>query len=372
MRRGYETYTTARAAVTACVLCAGLPALLALGSMFPVLGVGLIALTVMPALLMIVGLTAGLIPLGLCLIITLAALAFAGGAPVAGFGALYLAPMTAVYVFCLHRNIPFFRSCGLVAGALFLSQACIWLLLQRITGNAVYERAGILAAYAVSDLPYRDQLLLNLVSMGLLQVPSSMRETAIITAGSTYQLSGDVVVELMLQVRSWAEQLVRAFVPSSLITGSGLSALLGLGLGVRWGRRAAQTRAYRREEALQDIPDLDMPPLREWHLPRPWGLRVALLAVGYPLMQRSSGGMQLLGTMLWQAFFLCFAVQGLAAMNYAQHRRGTGRSWRIAVPVLALLFRFMQIALLVVGLIDQVTNTRGLRPPLRPRDEEDE
>ena len=148
---------------------------------------------------------------------------------------------------------------------------------------------------------------------------------------------------------------------------------MGLSLGIRWGRQAAQRRAFRRDEPELPIPDLGMPPLREWHLPRPWGLRIAVLGLGYFLYNAGGEGpLNMLGALMFQAFSLCFGVQGVAAMNHSQHKRGTGRFWRAAIVVLAIAFRFMQIALIIVGVIDQITNARGLRPPMRPRGEEEE
>ena len=89
MKRGLKTCTTLRAAIIACVICAAL------------------VLSSMPVLLMMIGLIAGLIPMFFCLLMALAALLRVGGAMLLGFGALYLLPMTAVYVYCLLRRQPF-------------------------------------------------------------------------------------------------------------------------------------------------------------------------------------------------------------------------------------------------------------------------
>ena len=115
-----------------------------------------------------------------------------------------------------------------------------------------------------------------------------------------------------------------------------------------------------------------MPPLRTWHIPRPWGLRIGLLASGYLLIRSGSNGMLvMLGTMMWQTFCFCYIVQGLATLNHSQHRRGTAKGWRVAVIVLAFVFRFMQVALAVVGVVDQISDSRGLRKPLLPHNEEE-
>ena len=373
MRRGYATYTTVRAAVLSCALWAGAAALiLALGDMSglmlapPVLWAG-------PALLMIIGLTAGLIPMALCLGMTLAAFALTGPALLVACAALYLLPALAAYGYSLSRPLPFWRACALIAASLLLGQLAIYLLMQRQTQGMLFSEAGMALARIVGGLPYRDDLLYSLVNAGFLRIPASMRDTAIVAVPGGYALSTGVTGELLLQVRTLTEQLLEGLVPELLITVSGLNALLGLSLGIRYGVQAAQKRAFLRGEDPLPVPDLGMPPLRTWHLPRPWGLRIGLMAIGYPLMRYGNTTTLItVGSILFQVFSLCFAVQGLATLNDAQHRRGTSRGWRSAVVVLSLLFRFMQIALIFIGVMDQIKNTRGLRPPMRPRDEEEE
>ena len=265
------------------------------------------------------------------------------------------------------------QACGIVTGLLMGAQLILYLFLQNRTGGQVALAAGSLAAQYVNGLSVRDQLLYNLASAGFLEVPAAMRESAIVSVPGGYALSAAVVNELLLQLRSMIGLTVESLVPSLFITGSGLNALLGLSLGIRYGTRAAQTRAFRRDEELQQVPDLGMPHLREWHLPRPWGLRIGVLGIGYFLARYASGGsLVMLGQLMFQVFALCFGVQGLASMNASQHKRGSSRGWRTAVVVMALVFRFMQIALIIMGVVDQIINVRGLRPPMRPHGEEEE
>ena len=372
MRRGYKTWTTVRAAVTALALYAGVIALNLLLGAAPALGLAVLTLAGGPACLMVTALTAGMVPMLGCLALLLAVFALTGPWLLTACAALYLLPALAVYAWCLSGRIPFWRAVGLTAGALAVSQAAILLLLQSRTQGQMYLAAGNLAAQAVNGTAYRDSLLYSLVSAGLLRVPASMADSAVVAVPGGYALSSEVLGELLLQVRGGVQELLRSLVPSLLVTGSGLNALLGLSLGIRYGTQAAQKRAFRRDEPLQEIPDLSMPPLRAWHLPRPWGLRVGVLGLGYFLVR--AGGNQtmiMLGALMFQVFALCFGVQGLAALNDSQHKRGTGRGWRGAAVVLALLLRIVQIALIVVGVIDQISNARGLRPPMRPRNEEE-
>lgn len=372
MQRGVKTYTTIRAALVACALCAALLWFAGSGP-FGALSTAALALAEMPLYLLIAAPVAGLLPMAVCAGMALAALAMNGGAALTLFGALFLLPFTAAYAVCLARNVPFWRTCALTAGLQAAALLAIFLILQRQTGGELYASAGTLAAQTIDGLNERDSLLYYLASYGLLEVPQAMQDTALIDMGGYYVLSPEVVSELLLQVRSYVSRLVQALAPTLLVSSSATNALLGVSLGIHFGRRAAQRRAVKRDEPAQEIPDLSMPPLREWHLPRPWGLRIGALAAGYVLMQVTENEtLYMLGALMWQVFMLCFGVQGLAALNASQHKRGTSSFWRGAVIAAALLLRFMQIALAITGVADQITNARGLRPPLRPRDEREE
>ena len=156
--------------------------------------------------------------------------------------------------------------------------------------------------------------------------------------------------------------------PSLLVSGSILYSVIGLGLGIFFGQRSRHRRAVRLNEDEQDIPDLDMPPLSRWHIPRPWGLRIGILGLGYFLISMGNDTLQTVGALMWQVFATLFSLQGLAAIHHNQKAHGTGKFWRIALFVAAFTVSFMQTVLIIMGLMDQITNMRGLRPPLLPRD----
>ena len=69
---------------------------------------------------------------------------------------------------------------------------------------------------------------------------------------------------------------------------------------------------------------------------------------------------------------VCYALQGLAAIHYTQKQRGTGKFWRVALIVAAMTLSFMQYVLIVFGVLDQLSDARGLRPPLVPRHNREE
>ena len=371
MERGIRTYTTTRAALVAVGVCAAALALLSLGGLFPAAALVLCTASFAPACLMIVFFTAGLVPACTCLLMILACVFWRGGGMAAGLTALYLIAGLGTCVVCVFRRVSFFPAAGLTAAAMTAAVMVIYLLLQARTHGDLYGAAGGYAALTFSRFSYRDELLYTLVNMGFLQLPSSMLDTAIVASEGGYALSEEAVNELLLQVRSVSSGLLESLVPSLMISGSLTGSVTGLGFGIHFGRRAAQRRAFSTDTPQQDIPDLGMPPLKEWHLPRPWGLRIGLLALGYPLARMGTGSLYMLGTIMWQVFAFCFGLQGLAALNHAQHRRGSGRIVRGTVIALALVLQFLQMVLIVIGVVDQISNTRGLRPPLQPKQKEE-
>ena len=372
MQRGFKTYMSVRAAVIDVALCAAILAFSCWGGAFPALGAATVVLYMMPLYLMVSAPVAGLLPAGICLMAALLSLLLTGGVRLFLFGALYLLPMAAVYAACLLQNRRFWLTCAMTGGALALSLLAVYLILQAMTGGDLYGAAARAVTDWLNGLPVRDGLLHILTTYGLLYLPPAMQEGAVVVVDGYYAFTPEAVNELLLQVRSYVYSLLQALVPSLLVTGSGLNTLLGVSLGVYYGARCEQRRAYKRDEEAVPTPDLAMPPLRLWHIPRPWGLRIGVLGLGYFLMRyAANNALYMLGALMWQVFYLCFAVQGLAATNFAQHRRGSSRGWRVAVVVMAFLLRFVQIAMVIMGVIDQMSNARGLRPPLQPRDEEE-
>lgn len=373
MRRGMTTYTTLRAALISVLVCAGALALALWGAAFPAVNTAAVALSFAPAFLLLTGLIAGFIPMGICAGMTLGALWYAGGGALLLYGGAYLAPMLAAFCVCMARRARFRTALFAVAGALFLSQTAIYAALFVASGGDVYTRAAEAVAAAVEAMPARDSLLYLLCQAGVLGVPEALREGALVEAagGAGYVFAPEVFAELLKQLRSLTAALLKSMMPSLLVSGSALSAVIGLGLGIRLGRRAAERRAFKRGEALMEIPDLGMPAFSQWHIPRPWGLRVGLLAAGYLLMRfAGSDALAMAGALMWQAFAVCFALQGAAYINFTQKKRGTRRFWRVLVPFLACVIPLLQFALLALGAIDQITDPRALRPAREKRSDE--
>jgi len=373
MRRGLTTYTTLRAALTSCILCALLLGLVSVAA-FPAVNLAVITLMLMPVYLIMTGMIAGFWPLGLCTLGTLVALYAAGGAQLMFFAALYLLPMIAVLIYGTSKRIHFWKVLGGITGAMSLSLIAIFLILQNMTGGQLYQTAANAAASFVETSPLGNLLLYSLVMTGQLQLPESMRETAVLyTAEGAFYFSAEAASELIKQTRSLVSDYLRAILPSLLTSGCMLNAVMGLGFGVHFGQRSRRRRAVRLNEPEQDIPDLDMPPLSRWHLPRPWGLRIGILGIGYLLIRISAvETVALVGTLIWQVFAVCYSLQGLAAIHYTQKMRGTSKFWRVALIIAAMTLSFMHTVLIIFGIFDQITDSRGLRPPLVPPTDREE
>ena len=373
MRRGLNTYTTLRAAVTSIILCA-LILLFCFYAAFPAVNVASVSLMLMPVFLIMVGLIAGFIPLALCSVMLFIAMLKAGGGTFTLYGMLYILPMLCVFVYGVYKRQSFWQVLLSVVGTLFVSQILIFALLQRSLGGDLYDTAANAVASFIGSAPNKDSILYILCYAGLLGIPSSMQETALITLeGGGFYFSDEATLELLKQVRSLIASYMQSLMPSLLVSGSVLSGVMGLGFGIHYSQRSRRRRAVRLNEDEQDIPDLNMPPLSRWHIPRPWGIRIGVLAIGYLLISFATNDtMALIGALMWQVFAVVYSLQGLAAIHFAQKKRGTSKFWRVALIVAAMTLTFMQTVLIIFGIFDQFTDARGLRPPLAPRHDREE
>lgn len=372
MRRGITTYTTLRAALISCILCALMLSFFSVAAL-PAVNMAVITLSVMPVYLIITGMVAGFVPLSICALGTLSCLGMTGGVRLMLFGLLYLLPFLAAFVYGVSKRRHFWKTLGSMVGALFVSQIAIFAILQGMTDGNMYQAAGNAVADFVAAAPGRDNVFYLFLNAGLLGLPESMIDSALVTVENYYTFSEEAALEMLKQLRSLVSGLLQNMMPSLIVSGSILYSVIGLGMGIHFGQRSKHRRAMRLNEPEQDIPDLDMPPLSRWHIPRPWGLRIGILGIGYFLISfAQSNAVMLAGALMWQVFATCYGLQGLAAIHYNQKKRGTSKFWRVALIVASLALSFMQYVLIFMGIIDQITNMRGLRPQLPPRENREE
>ena len=220
-----------------------------------------------------------------------------------------------------------------------------------------------------------DQLLFQLYDMGAITLPETLRDSMLSPTLGGYTLSAAARADLLLSVRSLVSSSLASLTPSLIIRQSILGGVGCLLLPLRFGAIAAQRRAFRSEapadaerqlQSKPDFPDLNMPPLSMWFVPRGYGWQLGLMLVaGYVLGGSAASGAAIAGRILYAAANAVFTIQGLAVINFMQKARGVKLARRVIVPALLLLFSILPF----LGIFDQVANIRGLRKPKEPKED---
>lgn len=348
-------------------------------SCFPLTGVyvALLTLLVLPVALCTVGLVCGLLPMLVSAAFGLFSLYRAMGSMALGLGAVYVLPILLAFLVIVSQRIPFWKGCAILIGVHVAALAAVYLLLQQGTGGNLYTAAGDAAASALQDWELGDMMLYQLYTMGLIGLPEKLADGMLLPVLGGYTLSAAARTDLLLSLRTLMNSLLTLWIPSTIVSQSLLGGVGCLLLPLRFGYVAAERRAFRgnategyvtREDGRQavDFPDLGMPPLSLWHLPRGIGWKVgAALAVGYFLRQSAAPAAAIAGILLYSAASSIFTIQGMALIHFMQKSRGVRMVWRVVVPLVLLLFSVLSL----VGIFDQMTNIRGLRKPREPKEE---
>lgn len=361
MVRSLKNVVSLRAALIGCGLCALLMAFMGYG-LFPAVFTSAAVLMIVPVLILLVTMIAGLYPAWICAGISLIALFSTGGFPLMLAGTAFLLPFTAVLTMCIRQERAFWKTLMCVAGTLMITTLLIYLVLQFATGGKLYVTAAGYAAQSVFDSSYRDAFLVSLYNMGFFSMDETTLKNAIELVGGTYRLNNAAATELINQLYSYILVYLEGIVPSLLISGNMTNAVLGLGFGIFFGQRAHYRRSYKHPERTEEVTDLKMPPLSQWYIPGNFGKYGAVLAAGYLLMNIvQSGPLYLTGALMWQVFLVFFGLQGLASFNWSQRQRGTAKGWRVAAVIAAMIVPLAQTVFAINGLFDQWKDPRGLR-----------
>ena len=192
-----------------------------------------------------------------------------------------------------------------------------------------------------------------------------------------FTLPEDIRRDMLLSVSSLISESLQALVPSLIVSQSILGGVGCLLLPLRFGYLAQEKRRFLASDAADeaerepaesqpvDFPDLGMPLLRTWFIPRGVGWQVgAALVAGYLLRYAQVPALSVAGMILYAGASAVFSLQGLALLNYMQHLRSRKRVWRVIVPLLLMMTRIMTL----LGIVDQVVNLRGLRKPREPKE----
>ncbi len=367
----------------------------------------------LPVLLCIAGLWAGsaalLVGLAAAVGICLYAFGMTGGLVTA----LYLLPYTAAFLIVVEKRVPFFKASAVMGLTLLLSQLAAFVILNTLTDYQLYRAAGDAAAQVISASSLCDELLISLYQSGLIRLRSELTDDAFRSVAMLGRDATTVIgvyltdfgrQELLLGFASTVEDLMKQL-PLLIVQDSIFFSVGGLGLSLYIGRIAQQRRVYKgaretevraalnarkaavargetpgkptfetaedfrkrlekaEQETPEGFPDLKMPPLSKWFMPRGIGLKVGLLALGYlPMAMSDTPAVIMAGGIAFTVFSSLYMIQGMAALNFLQRKSGAGSvRRRVALIVMLLLFKTL---FHILGIVDQAANFRGLREPL--------
>ena len=345
----------------------------------PALYASLLILYLLPAALCLVTTVCGLASALAGLAAAMACMAALTGPQGMALAALYLVPVFAAFLIVMRFEIPFWKSLLAMIAVHAGSLTCVFLLARGMAGGDLYIGAGNAVASFLESWDMGDLMLYQLYSMGMIDLKSDLAGSALMQVAGGYALSDAARADMLLSVRSLITSLMRGMAPHLIVSQSITGGTACLLLSLRFGYLAEEKRAFLRddtpiEEAEGEpkqkrpvsFPDLGMPPFNQWHIPRGMGWQVGLaLAAGYVLRTGDAPALETAGVLLYGAASSVFSIQGLAAVNFLQKKRGSRRFWRVLVP---LLLSGTAIPVFV-GLFDQINNFRGLRKPPEPKED---
>ena len=328
-----------------------------------------------------VSLKSGWLPALLCLGFSVGGMYLMMGSVAAWCTLAYLAPTWLLFLLFYTQKTRWPYAAGALILCQVICQAAMFLVLNRMAGGELFARAGELIAEAMAKSDMGDMLLISMANYGFIGMSGDLADGAVLLTELGYTLTDPARQELLLSLRSLINSLLTALLPGMLISHSIETALLSH----VWPRHRMEREMLTEEsetEAKDDKPAEDktgdavfsfdsdkLPHISKWHLPRPWGLRFGILGAGYFLSSARNPAIAMLGQMFYALFTTVFSIQGLATMNFVQHKKGTKYAWRVALPLILTLL--LPNTLMFLGIIDQVTNMRRLRPMRRSPDDDE-
>ena len=314
-----------------------------------------------------VTLTAGVLPALLCL-----ALSAAGMYQALGMGTMvcvlaYLVPTWLLFMGLYMYKVRYLYCFAAMIACQVVTQTAIFLVLNLMVGGELFAKAAETVCHLLADSEFGDMLLISMSQYGLIGLSGDLLDGAVMTTDLGYVLSDSARQELLLSLRSLVISTLTALLPGMLISQS-----IETGLLCHMWPRHRLARRHAAPEELTEMPappkENELPHISYWHIPRPWGLRIGILGAGYFLSSAQNGALSMLGQMFFSLFTCVFAIQGLATLNFVQHKRGTSYPWRVALPIILTLM--LPNTLTFLGIMDQMTNMRMLRPPKHNPDED--
>lgn len=342
----------------------------------PALYASLIVLYLLPVALCLVTMVCGLAASAAGLMTAMACMGMLTGPQGLALAALYVLPVFGAFLFLIQREVPFWKSLLTMIIAHAASLTAVFLLARSMAGGDLYNGAGEAVADFLERWDAGDIMLYQLYSMGLIDLKSDLADSALLEVAGGYQLSAAARTDMLLSVRSLITEILRSLAPHLIVSQSVTGGTACLLLSLRFGFLAEEKRAFLRDDSFIEeaeggkkrpvnFPDLGMPPLSQWHIPRGMGWQAGVaLAAGYLLRSSDTPALSTAGVLLYGAASAVFTIQGIAAVNFLQKNRGARRFWRVLLPLLLMTTGLP----VVIGVFDQINNFRGLRKPPEPKE----
>ena len=283
-------------------------------------------------------------------------------------GALYIVPLAAAFLLLIRFRVSFWKACGGMILTHLITLAGVLAILQGLTDGSVYQAAGEKVREWLENWELGDFMLYQFHAMGVLALPESLEEQA---AETTFgiALSDAARQDLLLSAQTLVEVMLQSLVPSAVIQQSILGGVACLLVPIRFGCISAEIRSFRGPEGKEKetFPDLGMPTLDKWYIPRGIGWKVGVAYVGGSLLRSLAATVPvaMAGVILYSAAWAAFTVQGAALLNHMQKAKGSARFWRVVVPILLLVLGVLPY----LGIFDQIVNIRGLRRPSETKED---
>ena len=362
-----------KAALISALLLAVPVLLLSLDPIIGIYAVALIAL-LMPAGVCLAALTGGIAPAFAGIAASVIACARVAGTPGMICVLVYLLPVFGVFLYVHGKKIPFFKGCAAQIITHMLAAACIYLYLQQLLDQQLYRSAADGVMTFLAAQPDCDSLLYMIWQQGFISLTTERKEelaALVLQSGvsGSFTLSWEIRQEMLLSLGSLAEELLFELTLMFFTLQAVLSGVACMLLPQRFGKLLHARQKYMAaEEALvSPFPDLEMPPLSLWHIPRGMGWKIGVAWLLGSLLQSmdAASGVQIAGAILHHCTTGIFAWQGAALLNFTQKARGTRRIFRVLVPLLLLVLGVLPY----MGIFDQIINLRGLRKPPEPKED---
>ncbi len=301
-----------------------------------------------PVMLAVCGISAGIVPMTVfSLVLPVVAWLLFGETLTPALCAIYLVPFLIVHIYCFARKVPFWHMAAAHIAALAISQTAILAILRHFVGGNLFVGGADYLVQLVAESPNGNELLLLLHRLNLLQLPEGM--ISAINFSIAQVMMPKARIELLNGLRTFLELYLPVLLPTVIVNNAILAGVFGVAFPLLAARRLK-------------VDVVQMEPFATWHLSSSAGVVVFLLGLGNLLSSGFPNSyLSLAGMMMSEAFFIVFAIQGAAIIDFFRARTGAYTSFRWLWP--CAVFITIPWLLMIIGIADQIMNFRGLRKP---------